>query len=385
MGKKFLFKTLSRFVEIKPGEEVLCFFLFFYFFFLTWPNSIIQASKNAKFLILSGTEKLPFAYLWTAVLVGFVVAFHSKLQEKVPRRTLVVSSLFFFIVTAPLFGMLFMGKEEAPQWLPMTFWIWANVFVIVLITQFWIVINDVFNPREAKRLIGFFGSGGILGGILGGVFTGIFSPVIPDYLLYIATGILVISCIFINYIFMWKKRSQIHDKTSEKQAQEQKKPEKVGFRSSWNAVRKHEYLLLLAAVVALTEIVSTLIDYQTKTFIEFETERKNLMAFFGWFEAVLLVIPLLFQLFMTSKLIKRYGVRFALLLYPIIILLCSFGLGIFAMTAGLAFALIIKTSDKSLSFSINQSVREILFILSSKQRPILKGLSFKKIHKYFDQ
>ena len=362
MGKKFLFKTLSRFIDIKPGEEILCFFLFFYFFFLTWPNSIIQAVKNAKYLILMTSLNLPIAYLLTAALMGFVVTFHTKLQEKVPRQTLVVSSLIFFIATAPVFGMLFTGKEAAPPWLPLTFWIWSNVFVLVLITQFWIVINDVFNPREAKRLIGFFGSGGILGGIIGGLFAGFFGNIIPDYLLYIATGILVISCIFINYIFMWQKRTEIQDKISETQTSRQKKPDKVGFRSSLDVVRKHKYLVLLAAVVALTEIVSTLIDFQVKTFIESATAQKNLMSFFGYFEAVLLVIPLLFQLFLTSKLIKRYGVRFALLLYPITILFCSFGLAVFAMTAGLVFALIIKTSDKSLSFSINQSVRELLFI-----------------------
>ncbi len=362
MGKKFLFKTLSRFVDIKPGEEVLCFFLFFYFFLITWPNSIIQAVKNAKYLILKGSTDLPIAYFCTAVLMGFVVAFHTKLQEKVPRRTLVVSSLIFFIMTTPLFGLLFMGKKAAPSWLPLTFWIWSNVFVIVLITQFWIVINDVFNPREAKRLIGFFGSGGILGGIIGGLFAGYFARTIPDYLLYIATGILFVSCIFINYIFIWQKRNKIQDKISEKQTVRQKQPEKVGFRTSWNAVRKHKYLVLLAAVVALTEIVSTLIDFQAKTFIENEFVKKDYMSFFGYFEAALLVIPLLFQLFLTSKLIKRYGVRFALLLYPIIILLCSLGLAGFAMTAGLVFAIIIKTSDKSLSFSINQSVRELLFI-----------------------
>ncbi len=362
MRKNFLFKTLSRFVDIKPGEEVLCFFLFFYFFLITWPNSIIQAVKNAKYLILKDSTDLPVAYLCTAVFIGFVVAFHTKLQEKVPRRILVVSSLIFFIVTAPLFGMLFMGKGAAPSWLPLTFWIWSNVFVIVLITQFWIVINDVFNPREAKRLIGFFGSGGILGGIIGGIFAGFFGSIIPDYLLYIATGILIISCIFINYIFIWQKRNQIQEKISEKQIIKQKKPEKVGFRTSLDAVRKHKYLMLLASVVALTEIVSTLIDFQAKTFIEINFENKNLMSVFGYFEAALLVIPLLFQLFLTSKLIKRYGVRFALLLYPIIILLCSLGLAGFAMTAGLVFAIIIKTSDKSLSFSINQSVRELLFI-----------------------
>ena len=294
--------------------------------------------------------------------MGFVVAFHTKLQEKVPRRTLVVSSLIFFIVTVPLFGMIFEGKEEVPSWLPLTFWIWSNVFVIVLITQFWIVINDVFNPREAKRLIGFFGSGGILGGIIGGIFAGFFARIIPDHLLYIATGILIISCIFINYIFMWQKRDQIQHSSPEIQTIRQKKPEKVGFRTSLDAVRKHKYLLLLAAVVTLTEIVSTLIDFQAKTFIENEFPQKDYMWIFGYFEAALLVIPLLFQLFLTSKLIKRYGVRFALLLYPIIILLCSLGLAGFAVTAGLVFALIIKTSDKSLSFSINQSVRELLFI-----------------------
>ena len=109
MGKKFLYKTLSRFVDIKPGEEVLCFLLFIYFFLITWPNSIIQAVKNAKYLILAGSQELPMAYLMTAVLMGFVVAFHTKLQENVPRRTLVVSSLIFFIVTAPLFGFIFLG------------------------------------------------------------------------------------------------------------------------------------------------------------------------------------------------------------------------------------------------------------------------------------
>jgi len=362
MRKKFLFKILSRFIDIKPGEEVLCFFLFFYFFLLTWPNSIIQAVKNAKYLIQRGSNDLWIAYLITALLMGFVVTFHTKLQERVPRHTLVVSSLIFFIATAPLFGMLFKGKIEPPQWIPLLFWIWSNVFVIVLITQFWIVINDVFNPREAKRLIGFFGSGGILGGILGGLFAGFFGKIIPDELLYIATGILIVSCFFINYIFIWQKRNLVQDKTYKKQTIQKNIPEKVGFRSSWNAVRKHKYLMLLAAVVALTEIVSTLIDFQAKTFIEIATAQKNLMSVFGYFEAALLVIPLIFQLFLTSKIIKRYGVRFALLLYPIIILVCSLGLAAFAVMAGLVFALIIKTSDKSLSFSINQSVRELLFI-----------------------
>lgn len=367
MGKKFLFKALSRFVDIKPGEEVLCFFLFLYFFSLTAPNTIIQAFKNTKYLILQGSRQLPVAYLLTAVLMGFVVTIHTRLQEKVQRQVLVISSLLFFIVTCPLFGLLFMGKEEAPSWLPLIFWIWSNVFVVVMITQFWIVINDVFNPREAKRLIGFFGSGGILGGIIGGVFAGYLAQKIPDYLLYIATGILIISCLFINYVFVWQERNSPQREISFIKTKKPEESEKVGFKTSFDAVRQYKFLVLLAAVVTVTEIVSTFIDFQTKAFIEVGVVQKNMMSFFGYFEAALLVVPLLFQLFVTSKIIKRYGVRFALLLYPLTILLCSLGLAVFAVSAGLVFAVIIKTSDKSLSFSINQSVRELLYIPVSQK------------------
>jgi AAA family ATP:ADP antiporter len=362
MEKNLLYRVLSRFVEIKPGEEILCFYLFLYFFSITAPNTIIQAFKNTKYLVLWGSRNLPIAYLLTAVLMGFVVAFHTKLQEKLPQHLLIVSSLLFFIVTCPLFGILFMGKVEAPTWLPLTFWVWSNVFVVVLITQFWMVINDIFNPREAKRLIGFFGSGGILGGIVGGLFGGFLARTIPDYLLFVATGILILSCLFINYVFIRQKRERSETEVVNDRPKGRSDLKKVGFRTGFDAVRNHKYLVLIASVVAITEIVSTLIDFQTKTFIEVEFARKNLLSFFAFFEAALLVIPLLFQLFITSKLIKRYGILVSLLLYPLTILACSLGLAGFAMSAGFYFAIIIKTSDKSLSFSINQSIREILYI-----------------------
>lgn len=362
MEKNLLYRVLSRFVEIKPGEEILCFYLFLYFFSITAPNTIIQAFKNFKYLNLRGSSQLPIAYLLTALLMGFVVSFHAKLQEKIPQHLLIVSSLLFFIVTCPLFGILFMRKVEAPSWLPLTFWIWSNVFVVVLITQFWMVINDIFNPREAKRLIGFFGSGGILGGIMGGLFGGFLSQIIPDYLLFVATGILILSCLFINYAFIWQKRERPKTSAPGKKPKGRNIQKKVGFKAGFDAVRKHKYLTLLASVVVITEIVSTFIDFQMKAFIEVEVLPKNMMTFFAYFEAALLIIPLVFQLFITSKLIKRYGILFSLLLYPLTLLACSMGLAGFAMSAGLVFAIIIKTSDKSLSFSINQSIREILYI-----------------------
>jgi AAA family ATP:ADP antiporter len=133
-----------------------------------FPYGIIKPVRDAQYLLELGSINLPFAYLSTAVIMGFFIHFYSKLQVKIKRRVLIISSLIFFAVTCSVSRQFFM---EELDWMPLAFWIWANIFIVVLVAQFWILVNDVFNPREVKRLIGFFGSGGLLGGILGGLLT----------------------------------------------------------------------------------------------------------------------------------------------------------------------------------------------------------------------
>jgi HEAT repeat protein len=67
---------------------------------------------------------------------------------------------------------------------------------------------------------------------------------------------------------------------------------------------------------------------------------------------------------MTSNIIKRFGIRFTLLVYPFMLFLFSIGI---AASPTIPFALGVKGSDKSLSFSLNQSVRELLYIPISPQ------------------
>lgn len=353
-----LYKTLSRVARIKEGEEVIALLLFLYFFLIMFPYYIIKPYRDAQYLIEETSRQLPVAYLLTAIIMGFFVAFYSRLQAKVHRRTLIISSLIFFIVTCILSRQFFYYRLS---WMPLVFWIWANIFVVVLVTQFWFLVNDVFNPREAKRLIGFFGSGGLLGGIFGALLTGLVGRNNPDALLFIASGILIASIFIVNYIFIWNRKNRPPlDKANDSNKEKRTEPAKVGFIDCFNTVRKHRYLTLLAIVVILTFVVATFIDYQSKTIIEMEKQRMDeMMEFFGYFHAGLLVLPFFLQLLMTSNIIRRYGIRFTLLLFPIILLLCSFG--IYALP-GIYFAVAIKSSDKGLSFSLNQSVRELLYI-----------------------
>jgi len=357
MARNHLIRTLSRFVHIKTGEGRIAALLFLYFFFITASYGIIKPLRNAIYLQKNTAARLPMAYLLTAIFMGFVVAFHSKYQTRLPRRKLIIVTLLFFGISILAFAFLF--RTDLP-WVALVFFIWANAFIMVLSTQFFILLNDVFNPREARRLIGFLISGGILGGIIGNLFVGFLDLYIHDYLLFVAFGLIIINIFIIGAIFIWKTK-QGDEETADifPNRNQRKLSRKVGFKDCFDTVRSSSYLRLLAAMVTITLIVSTLIDWQYNTLVEFRIKPANWAYLFGFFNATFLFVSFFFQLLMTSNIIRRFGIRTTLLIYPFMLLLCALLIGPFP-TLGLA--LLIKGADQSLDFSLNQSVRELLYI-----------------------
>ena len=376
MARSRLYRILSRVVEIKPGEEVIALSLFFYFFFITAPYGFIKPLRNANFLNTLGAIRLPLAYLVTAIFVGIIVNFHSKLQVRLSRPFLIIFSLIFFTVTCFIFWFLFPWAASSSKWggvVFFVFWVWANTFIAVLNAQFWITVNDVFNPREAKRLIGFFVSGGILGGILGYAATGYLAKRVElHHLLLVAAGMLVICVFIVFFTFIRKKKKQDIPETNEGV---KGVLQRLNFKACFDTVKSNYYLRLLAAVMAITIVVSTLIDFQYNSVIKVRyTEVEGMASFFGYFNALILILPFFLSILLTSNIIRSLGIRATLLLFPLILLVCSAGIGIIPMiffSALFGFALVIKASDKSLSFSINQSVRELLYI------PVSPELKYK--------
>jgi AAA family ATP:ADP antiporter len=371
MGKNRLYRLLSRIVDIKPGEETLAVLLFSCFFLITSPHTIIKALRYADLLKKIGIGGLPIAYIFAAIVTGLVVLFHSKIHLRVSSQLLFTASLLFFIVSGLLLHLLFqtdVGRDSV--FLSYFYWVWASVLTIVLLTQFWLIVNEVFNPREAKRLIGFCGSGGILGGILGGLLAGFLTRIDLAKLLLPLACALLFACIFVvRAIFVFQKKQ-----TSSNQPTPPKKelPEaqKSGFKDSFNAVRKNNYLLLISAMVVVTVIVSTFIDFQFSSAVKHRYfSQEAMQAFFGLFYAGLTTFAFFLNIFLTSSLLKNFGIKTTLLLAPITLFLCSWGV-IFA-PFGILPAIFIKGGDESLTFSLSQSAREILYI------PVAARLKFK--------
>jgi AAA family ATP:ADP antiporter len=356
-------ETLRRFAKIKPGERKLAFLLFSYFFLIAAPHAIINPLRTSNFLSKEGVAWLPIAYLFAFVVTGLIVYLHSKIQIKTSIQTLIIASLVFFVVSGLLLQWVLQtafGQRSA--FLSYFFWVWASVLIIVLITGFWMTVNEFYNPRQAKRLVGFLNSGGILGGVLGGLLVGFLTEgVLGVWLMPLACAMLL-GCVFVvRAIFkLPQKRPAMAGREPAGKGVPDK--EKAGFLDSFGVVRKDKFLTLIAAIVAIGIIVSTCIEFQflSASYAHYINRPKALQAFFGFFDPALTMLAFFLNFLMAGYLLRKLTATRTLLLTPGVLLVGS--LAVLFTPFGLLSGMLIRGSDESLAFSVNHPVREILYI-----------------------
>ncbi len=342
-----------------------------YFFLITAPHTIIQALRYTGVLSAWKAEGLPYAYFLSAVVTGFVLYLHLKVQALTSKQTLITSSLILFVVSGIALQFLMQVlPQNSDKVLALVIWVWASLLSVVLMTHFWLTINDVYNPREIRRLIGFCGSGGPLGGVLGGLIAGFLTKRdLGEWLLPVACVLLALCVVVVRMIFTLRQKQAPAPKIALPQP-ELKKAKALSFRDSFHAIRTNKYLLLISGIVVVTVIISTFVDFQFTSTVnshfirEYTQLRQDLIdkdtqIFFGFFFSGLTAFAFFMQILLTSTLLKKYDARYLLMLAPVAIFFFSGGLLIWP---GLVAATLLKGSERSFAFSINRSVREMLYL-----------------------
>jgi len=346
-------------VEMRSrAHSPLSVLMFFYFSLVTFSIYVIKPAKTSLFLEYLKKEKLPYAFLLTAMLMGLAVSLNSRLLKRVKRSIYIISSLAFFIISGLVFWLFIRGPSPW-RWTFLLLYSWGDILMVTAITQFWILVYDLFRPREAKRNVGFLVSGGLLGGIAGSL-VALYRPLhLGSKGLVLVGPVLLLPCIVIILVVQWVSRQE----TKEEDKAAAPRREKVGFAQSMALLRKNRYLLLLSGLILSTIIVSNLVDFQfnSAAAIRFP-ERDPRTSFLATFNLVILVVSYLFTVLLTSRILKNFGMRIALLILPFLLLLCSLGIFIIPTAGMIYWAVTIKGVDKCLTHSLSQSVREVLYI-----------------------
>jgi len=218
---------------------------------------------------------LPWAKLVSLIVLFPLVLIYSKALEKFPRH-----KMFYFLgglysILTLFFGLYFM---YSPNGLTNTVgsvwrivgWIWY-VFVesygSLMVALFWSFATDTSSPESAKRGFSITVMIGQLGAILG---PWLLIPLGKKYFLNSAPVVIICAVIIwfviigIFYFMKITPRSQLKGFHGKNEIEEEKKQE-PSFFEGLTLLISNKYLLGIFAIIAIYEILGTIIDYNFKS------------------------------------------------------------------------------------------------------------------------
>jgi len=230
--------------------------------------------------------------------------------------------------------------------------------------EMWQGVRQSAQDAEAKWARTNNRASGVVGGFIGATTVSAFvEPLGREVLLWICAALMLL----IAVVAVWIDRNERDEDADVACCPEES--EAAGRRASavWEGARvvfKSRYLLAIAVLVGVYELVSNVADFQLATFVEMQiagsTEKD---AFFGFIGQITGIVSILVQLFVTTFVLRRFGAGVALFFLPVAFLIGSAG---FLVIPTLFLVAFLRVSDNGLNYSINQSAREALYTPTSQ-------------------
>jgi AAA family ATP:ADP antiporter len=406
--KGALESLLSLFAEVRPGEAANVFLMFANVFLILTAYYVLKVVREG--LTIGGVElfgiggdeiKVYLPAVMTVLLLG-VVPLYGAIASKVSRIRLINLTTLFVMVTLVLFWM-WGSSAGVGTAIGLSFYVYLGIVNVFLIAQFWSFANDIYSEAEGKRLFAIIAIGQSLGAVLG--------PQIAAYgsqnifvLLIVSAGIFGVCLAFYNLINRRESQRVRDDAPGQERVAEEPLKEGGGFQ----LVFQTRYLLLIACMILVTNVVNTTGEYilanAAKTYAEEEVPGLNdelkaearsqveelrsgdegfeaaltlaeertlrgarsevIGVFYGNFFFWVNLAGVLIQMLVVSRVFKYMGVRAALFVLPVI----AFGGYVaIAMVGGLAVLRIAKGAENSVDYSLQNTVKQALFLPTSRE------------------
>ncbi|PQJ31324.1 hypothetical protein BST92_05025 [Nonlabens arenilitoris] len=323
-----------------------------YLFLIIGALLVVKPTINALFLSTAGADSLSIAFILTAIIAVIISFSYHKLLERFNLRYIIRSTLWFFSASFFVIGLLVMF-EVSNLFLAYAFYLFVGIYALLVTSQFWVLANVIFNIREAKRLFGFIGAGGIAGGIAGGYITSILVPFTGNAALIIIASLMIACC---PYIYQKIKSHSYKGKMK----LEFKKRETVSKEPSIQLIFNSRHLSHLAGVIGIGVLVAKLVDYEFSYLASQQIEDPmELASFFGFWFSTFNIVSLILQLLITKRLLENFNIETNLFFLPAAVIACA--LLLFVMPE-LWIVILLKGFDGSLKQSLHKSALELLAI-----------------------
>lgn len=268
-----------------------------------------KATRDALYLTSFDVTTLPLMVGGAAVAAGGAALFLSgPLARWGPGRLLPVALTASALAAVVEWGLW----AQHPHLVAIAFYVHASALGALVISAFWSVCNERFDPHTAKQQISKIAGGATLGGLLGGVGAERLSGALAPADLLPVLAALHLACVPV----MMRLGEGAPSATT---------PAKLldGVR----AVRASSYLRRIALLVVLAAAAAGLVDYVFKARATAALpDPQELLAFFALFHTSVAVLTFLVQSAFGRTLLEQLGLARTVAALPL-------GLGLTAVAA----------------------------------------------------
>jgi AAA family ATP:ADP antiporter len=365
--KGWLARALSPIADVREGEASTALLMMLTMFIVLGGYYLLKTAREMFILSEGGAEVKSYSSAGQAVLLLFIVPAYSAFASRVNRTQLVQWVTLFFAGNL----LLFLFALRLGLHIGIVYFLWLGIFNVVVIAQLWAFAADLFSEEQGKRLFPLIGVGSSLGAWVGSLRAGqLVEAVGPARLLVGGAATLIVCVVLVRVLDRLTRRRAT---TPSIRADQKLAAGPSGFRM----IAGNRYLLLIASLVLLLNVVNTSGEYLFGKYVvstaealygagpESAAARQQFVgaSYSSYFSSISLV-GFLLQLFVVSRLFKFLGVGKSLFIHPIVAVVSYV-----MMLRAPSFEAIrlLKIADNSINYSLGNTTMQALWLPTNRE------------------
>jgi ATP:ADP antiporter, AAA family len=307
-----------------------------------------KSTKDALFLSTFGVAALPLMVMSAAVLSMVLTISLAQVMGRI-RPGVLIPRLFLLSGVLSLAEWLLSAHARSAA--AILVYLHFTGLGALLVSGFWAMVNERFDPRTARRAIGQITAGGSLGGLLGGILPERVGAVLPlTAMLPILAGLNLLAAALV--LEAERGTPLTHPTEDQPMGAEP-------ARSAGRILRGSPYLIGLALLVAFTSTAEGLLDYVFKSRATVSSSSgEELLRLFAAFYTSTALLGIFIQVTLLPRILARLGIARSAALLPA-------GVSVGAVGAffipGLASIMVARGAEVVLRNSVFRAAYELLF------------------------
>ena len=348
-GLERVVDILGRVVDVRAQEITVAVGSFITFALVLGSYYLIRPIRENIGAEASADQRQLWFLLVFAVMLAAVPLFGWAVARL--RRSVIVPGLYIFFAVLMMVFWLTLGAGS--QWLRASFFVFASVFNLFVVSLFWILMSDIYQSGQAKRLYGFIAAGGTTGAVLGPLVANWLAPMLGGWNLILVAATVLLSAAALS---SWVRDATVSGANGENI------DAPPGFRtvmSGAESVIRDPYLLRIAFYVLMANFLSTFF-YLEQVRLAGETihEATARVQFFAQRDLITSVFTVLVQLLLTGRITTRLGLGVAASALPAVTMV---GLIIYAAVPELQVVAAIMVVERVTAFALSNPALKVLY------------------------